>query len=187
MNGLEYFLKIFGDLTLNKVIVFILAVIFCIGIYKQVKKFLDHKKQVLIEQHEVEKEKNEQIQKMFKEVNKYPEYREQSRTIQKEFRQEIDELKKSQINLAETQTIIQDTLKDMQERQDRREKNKLRDKLLQNYRYYTDLKRNPEQSWTSMESEAFWALFRDYEEAGGDGYMHTEVQPAMNLLKIVDN
>ena len=187
MNGLEYFLKIFGNLTLNKVIVFILAIIFCIGIYKQVKKFLDHKKKVLIEQHEVEKEKNEQIQKMFKEVNKYPEYREQSRTIQKEFRQEIDELKKSQINLAETQTIIQDTLKDMQERQDRREKNKLRDKLLQNYRYYTDLKRNPEQSWTRMESEAFWALFRDYEEAGGDGYMHTEVQPAMNLLKIVDN
>ena len=37
-----------------------------------------------------------------------------------------------------------------------------------------------------MESEAFWELFREYENAGGNGYMHTEVQPAMELLTIVD-
>ena len=35
-----------------------------------------------------------------------------------------------------------------------------------------------------MEAEAFWGLFRDYEEAGGDGYMHTVVQPAMEKLRI---
>ena len=37
-----------------------------------------------------------------------------------------------------------------------------------------------------MEAEAFWELFREYEEAGGDGYMHTEVQPAMERLLIVE-
>ena len=35
-----------------------------------------------------------------------------------------------------------------------------------------------------MEAEAVWGLFRDYEEAGGDGYMHTVVQPAMEKLRI---
>ena len=33
-----------------------------------------------------------------------------------------------------------------------------------------------------MESDAFWKMFGDYEEAGGDGDMHTTVQPAMRLL-----
>jgi hypothetical protein len=58
--------------------------------------------------------------------------------------------------------------------------------LLQNYRYYTSTIQNPSQSWTRMESEAFWELFREYEETGGDGYMHTEVQPAMERLLIVE-
>lgn len=37
-----------------------------------------------------------------------------------------------------------------------------------------------------MEAEAFWELFSDYEEAGGNGYMHTVVQPAMNRLTVID-
>ena len=37
-----------------------------------------------------------------------------------------------------------------------------------------------------MESEAFWELFREYEDAGGNGYMHTEVLPAMELLTVVE-
>lgn len=32
----------------------------------------------------------------------------------------------------------------------------------------------------------FWELFKDYEDMKGDGYMHTEVQPAMNLLEIIE-
>ena len=53
---------------------------------------------------------------------------------------------------------------------------------MQNYRYYVRAETNPSHSWTQMESEAFWELFREYEEAGGNGYMHTEVLPAMELL-----
>ena len=74
----------------------------------------------------------------------------------------------------------------MQEKRDIRERNKLRDKLLQSYRYYIDIQKNPNQSWTKMESEAFWALFRDYEDMNGDGYIHTVVQTAMELLKVID-
>ncbi len=37
-----------------------------------------------------------------------------------------------------------------------------------------------------MEAEAFWELFRDYEEAGGNGYMHTVVQPEMERPDVSD-
>lgn len=177
--GLEQFLELFGNVTITGIVTFVLAIFFGYRIYKEVVKFLDNKKNLAIQKHEAEKKKDEQLKSVLEEVSKYPEYREQSRAIQKEFRDEID-------GLRVTQQSIQDTLKDMQERQDRRERNKLRNKLLQSYRYYTDLEKNPSQSWTRMESEAFWALFKDYEDAGGDGYMHTVVQPAMSLLKVID-
>ena len=179
MAGLEQFLELFGNVTVTGIVTFVLAIFFGYRIYKEVVKFLDNKKNLAIQKHEAEKKKDEQLKSVLEEVSKYPEYREQSRAIQKEFRDEIDGLRVAQQS-------IQDTLKDMQERQDRRERNKLRNKLLQSYRYYTDLEKNPSQSWTRMESEAFWALFKDYEDAGGDGYMHTVVQPAMSLLKVID-
>lgn len=173
MIGTEEFLQFFGDITISKVVGFILAILFCWKIYQQIKKFFDNKKEILIRNHEAEKEKDEKLNKALEEVAKYPQYREQSRKIQQEFRKEIDGIK--------------EILTEMQEKQERRERNKLRDKLLQSYRYYTNLERNPNQTWTRMESEAFWELFRDYEDMNGDGYIHTVVQPAMNLLKIIDN
>ena len=47
-------------------------------------------------------------------------------------------------------------------------------------------KTNISLSWTKMESDAFWRLFKDYENAGGDGYMHTPVRPAMMNLTVID-
>ena len=68
----------------------------------------------------------------------------------------------------------------------KRELNKLYDTLLQSYNYYTNKEKNPMQAWTKMESKAFWDLFTDYEDMGGDGYMHTVVQPAMLLLTVIE-
>lgn len=64
-------------------------------------------------------------------------------------------------------------------------RNELRDRLLQSYRYYTSKDKNPLLAWSVMESDAFWKMFGDYEEAGGDGDMHTTVQPAMRLLDVI--
>lgn len=64
--------------------------------------------------------------------------------------------------------------------------NELRDRLLQSYRYYTSPKTNPSFSWNEMEAEAFWAMFEDYEKRGGNGYMHTDVEPAMRRLTITN-
>ena len=187
MTGLEQFLTLFGNMTVSTIVVIVLALFFCWKTYKQITKFLENKKNIAIQKHEAEKEKDEQLNLVLAEVKKYPQYREQSIQIQKAFRTEIDELKSSQILLAEKQEKIQHTLNTMKETSDKRDRNNLRDRLLQMYRHYTNEKTNSSHSWTRMESEVFWELFNDYEEAGGDGFMHTIVQPAMNSLEIIDN
>lgn len=185
--GLDQFLSLFGDITITKIVTFGLACAFCWKVYTQIKKFFDKKKETLIKQHEAEQEKTEQLKLLTQEVNKYPEYREKSREIQKNFQDQIDILKESQDKIIETQQEVCVTLKELQDDLKKREKNKLQDRLLQSYRYYTDLTKNPERTWTVMESQAFWALFTDYEEAGGNGYMHSVVQPAMKMLTVVEN
>lgn len=179
MTGLDQFLAIFGNITVTQIVVGIFIIIFAIKIYKEVRKYF-------INRYEKEKEKDEQLKIALEEVAKYPQYREQSRAIQQSFRDEIDGLKVVQNSLSEKQDEIRQTLVDMKNTIDKRERNKLRDRLLQMYRYYTSEKTNPNHIITRMEHEAFWELFGDYEEAGGDGYMHQVVQPEMNKLDIID-
>ena len=62
---------------------------------------------------------------------------------------------------------------------------KLQNALLENYRLYADINRNPMQAWSKMEANAFWDLFEEYEAVGGDGFMHTQVQPAMQKLIVI--
>lgn len=64
-------------------------------------------------------------------------------------------------------------------------RNELREKLLSSYRYFTSLEQNPNQEWNEMEAEAFWHVFKDYEDLGGNGYMHSIVKPAMEKLVVV--
>ncbi len=99
--------------------------------------------------------------------------------IQEKLENEIQELRKAHDE--HTCRLLQ-----MEENSQRRERNKLRDRLLQNYRYYTSKEHNPRQEWTRMESETFWECFADYENMNGNGYMHSVVQPEMNLLGIIE-
>lgn len=172
MKGLDEFLKLFGDITVLHLVEVILAAVFCIFVYKKIKEYL-------ISKHEAEQLKDAQIKECLESVRKYPEYRQQSIKIQELLDGEIQELRKMQEDT--TERLIR-----MEEHDHRRECNKLRDMLLQNYRYYTNKDRNPSQSWSKMEAEAFWELFRDYEELGGNGYMHTDVQPAMERLVVTE-
>lgn len=172
MNGFDEFVKLFGNITILQVIEFILAGVFMFFIYKKVRDYL-------IKKHDVEKERDAQLKEALTSVRKYPEYRQQSIKIQQLLEGEIQELRK--IQEENSARLVK-----MEEQTRRRERNKLRDRLLQNYRYYTNKETNPSQSWTKMEAEAFWELFRDYEDAGGNGYVHTEVQPAMEHLTVVE-
>lgn len=161
MIGFDEFIKFFGNITLINVIEIILAGFFLYLIYKKVRDYL-------INAHESEKKRDEQLNEALQAVQKYP-----------KLENEIQELKQSQQDITNKLVSIEEATK-------RRERNKLRDRLLQNYRYYTNTETNPSGSWTRMESEAFWELFSDYEEAGGDGYVHTVVEPAMQKLLIIE-
>ena len=56
---------------------------------------------------------------------------------------------------------------------------------MSSYQYYTASKKRPLRAWSEMEKEAFDKLFYDYEELGGDGFMHSTVEPAMACLEVV--
>lgn len=179
MTGMNEFLELFGGFSVTQLIWFLLATAFVVSGYK---KFRDY----LIKKHESEQKKDEKINQALAATEKYPEYRQQSLEIQKALCSEIQDLRENQKTLSITQTAIIERLDKMEEKTNERDKNKLRDILLQNYRYYTNKETNPSQSWTKVESETFWALYSDYEESGGNGHMHTDVAPAMRRLKIVE-
>ena len=171
MLGLSEFLATFGKITLTDVIYFILAIVFLIGAYKKINKYI-------CDRHDAEQQRDQKLEEALSAVKQYPTYRKQSLEVQQRLHSEIEELR----------TSVEDNSKrlvKMEEESRKRELNKLRETLLQNYKYYTDVKKNPLQAWTKMEADAFWASFTDYEDLDGNGYMHTEVQPKMQLLTVI--
>lgn len=172
MTGFDEFIKLFGDFSVAMAVEIILAGAFLFFVYKKIRDYL-------IKKYEADSEKDKQLKEALDAVRKYPEYRMQSIEIQHKLESEIIELKQAQVD--NTNRLIQ-----METESKRRERNKLRDRLLQNYRYYTSKEHNPSQAWTRMESDSFWELFGDYEDADGNGYVHTVVQPEMNLLTIIE-
>lgn len=176
---MDEFLEVFGSITLSGAMQILLAFVFLYMVYKKIKKYLDEKNSKMIEEYEANKERDKHLQEALTSIREYPKWHQQSIDIRERMDLQIKELRDSQ-----RETL--DKLNDMEERQQKLELNKLRDRLLQSYRYYTDKNRNPDGAWTKMEAEAFWGMFGEYEERGGNGYMHSVVQPAMNLLHIVD-
>lgn len=71
-------------------------------------------------------------------------------------------------------------------RLEKREKNALRAKILEEYRLFTDEHKNPLLAWTEMECHAFFKLVSDYESLGGNDYVHSIVVPAMNELGVIE-
>ena len=172
MTGMEQFIQLFGKVPVSEIVKLILAVVFIVIVYKKIKKYL-------INRYETEKASAEKINLALEQTKGFLEFKQNNADTLEHFQEEIDDLKDSQEHITHGLDTLQQTL-------DRRERNKIKDRLLQSYKYYTDINTNPTQSWTQMEADAFWDLFQDYEEAGGDGCMHTTVQPAMLMLKIIN-
>lgn len=186
MSGMEEFLSIFGNITILQVVQFVLAVVFVVLVYRQVKKYFQKKITEQNKRAAIDEQRDKQLKEALDSVHQYPKYRQQSLEIQEKLQAQIESLNQAQEALNQAQQELNKRMSDMEEAADRRERNKLRDLLLQNYRHYINPETNPSHSWTAMEAETFWELFRDYEAAGGNGYIHTEVLPAMQLLTVVD-
>lgn len=172
------FLKIFGEMSVSSITIFITAIVFLctigIKVYQTITTF-----------HDKIQEKNdslEELKKSMKEIKENP-------IITKE---DWEQLKDKQDCLEKSLKEILEVQKDLAAKQEEFELeskklnlNRLRDRLLQSYRYYTSEEKNPLQAWLEMEYEAFEKLFQNYEELGGDGFMHSTVEPAMAQLEII--
>ena len=179
MKYLDQFLCIFGDITITELTTFVLAIFFLYAIYKEIKKFNDAKIAEHQRRAEEERVQKEKLESAYAVTQKYPIYHQESIDIRDGLKKEIQEIR-------DYCSTLMKRFEEIEEQNRKRECSKLRDMLLQNYRYYTNECQNPSKSWTRMESEAFWELFEEYESAGGNGYMHSVVRPAMEQLYIVE-
>lgn len=179
MAGMDEFTQLFGGVTLSQVIMIGMAGVFLLGIRRLVKDYLDKRYKAKQEKDEAEKEKDEKLKTALEAIGHYPEYRKRSREIQEELKSELSKIRESLQDLSDRVDVMEKGRKE-------EDLHKLRDLLIRSYNYYASHERNPSGSWTRMESESFWELFHDYEAKGGDGYIHTTVQPAMERLRIIE-
>ena len=156
-----------------------------VGLPKALKK----QKELAERQEEIMKQENcardAKIAALEAAVNAYPTYRAQSLQIQSQLQNAdkdiLDACKAIKDSVLENQTILNDRL----DRLEKREKNALRAKLLNEYRLFTDETKNPLLAWSEMEHHAFFELVHDYEELNGNDYVHSTVIPAVNELDVI--
>lgn len=164
-----------------------------------------HRQEITDMKTELENQK-QTIQNLKSTVDALPGYRQQSLIVQQELKAADDALlatceviqaslttlatnTNANINLlqdtAQALKVGQDAARDSLARLEKREKNALRSKIITEYNLFTNEQKNPEQAWSEMEHHAFFALVHDYEELGGNDYVHRTILPAMNELEIV--
>ena len=114
-----------------------------------------------------------------------PGYRAQSLSIQAQLQNTDKEILGLCSTIKDSVKENQDILNTRLDRLEKREKNALRAKILDEYRLFTDVSKNPMRAWSEMEHHAFFELVKDYEDLGGNDYVHSTVLPAMNELEVV--
>lgn len=155
------------------------------GIPKDLKKQREADRKRIENIEETVEKMEERLAKVEEAVGHYPEYRAQSLQIQTQLKQTdnhilevCDSIKSAVIANGER---IDKRLGDLE----RREKNALRAKILDEYRFYTDERKNPLKAWSEMEHHSFFKLVEDYESLGGNDYVHGTIVPAMNELDVI--
>jgi hypothetical protein len=150
----------------------------------------------LKKQKEAEKAKEEQLKKENCErdakilaleaaVNALPGYRAQSLQIQSQLQATDKEILLALTDIKDNMLTNREILNTRLDRLEDREKNAIRAKLLDEYRLFTDEYKNPMLAWSEMEHHAFFKLVADYEDLHGNDYVHSDVLPAMNKLKVI--
>lgn len=161
---MDAFLSVFGSVPLSVVVLVIAALVFLFVIGKKVYK-------AITDWHDNRQKREEVLNTICTSI-------EEIKTEQKVLSEAIVEMRDAQAEFAAKQTEFEDGIK-------KRKMNEIRDNLIKQYQKYTDMAKNPLQAWSAIEKDSFFALFHDYEELGGNGYIHTTVEPAMNALKVV--
>ena len=155
------------------------------GIPKELKKQREADRKHVANLEEMIEKMEERISILEEAVSHYPEYRAQSLKIQNQLEQKDNHLLEV-CNSIKAAVIangerIDKRLGDLENR----EKNALRAKILDEYRLYTDERKNPMKAWSEMEYHSFFKLVEDYESLGANDYVHKTIIPAMNELDVI--
>lgn len=118
-------------------------------------------------------------------VNALPVYRAQSLQIQTQLQNTDKEILAACSDIKNSVLENQHVLNTRLDRLEKREKNSIRAKLLDEHRLFTSIEKNPMHAWTEMEHHAFFKLVEDYEDLGGNDYVHSVVLPEMNSLEVI--
>ena len=118
-------------------------------------------------------------------VNALPGYRAQSLSIQAQLQSTDKEILSLCNTIKDSVKENQDVLNYRLDRLEKREKSSYRAKILDEHRLFTDERKNPMKAWSEMEHHAFFELVRDYEDLGGNDYVHSTVLPDMNMLEVI--
>lgn len=153
------------------------------------KKWRDERERQRQEKEELMatiEEQKRRIDCLEEQTSHYPEWRAQSRNIQEELRntdnQIVELCQAIKHDVITNRQMLDERLKSLESR----EKNALRAKILEEHRLMTDERKNPNKAWTEMEHHAFFRLVEDYEELGGNDYVHSVVIPEMNRLNVIE-
>ena len=108
--------------------------------------------------------------------------REQSLEIQKQLTEKQVKISETLDRIGDKVDLLSKEINDMQEKNDSKDRAKLKDRIAQSYRYY-----HKEQKWTSMDKESFNDLIRSYEASGGkNSFVHSTCEPESETWEIID-
>lgn len=156
-----------------------------VGLPKELKKQREAEKAREEQFKQENKARDAKIASLEIAVNALPGYRAQSLQIQSQLQNTDKEILAACTDIKNSVLENQVVLNERLDRLEKREKNTIRAKLLDEYRLFTDVLKNPMLAWTEMEHHAFFELIKDYEELKGNDYVHSTVIPAMNKLIVV--
>jgi hypothetical protein len=156
-----------------------------VGLPKELKKQREAEKAKEERQKQENEARDAKIASLEAAVNALPGYRAQSLQIQAQLQDTDKNILAACTDIKNSVLDNQKILNERLDRLEKREKNAIRAKLLDEYRLFTDEAKNPLLSWTEMEHHAFFKLVEDYEDLGGNDYVHSDVLPAMNKLAVI--
>jgi hypothetical protein len=156
-----------------------------VGIPKELKKQKEASKLKEEQLAQENKTRDDKICALESAVNALPGYRAQSIQIQQQLQSTDKDILEACNAIKASVKENQDVLNMRLDRLEKREKNAIRAKLLEEYRLFTDESKNPMLAWSEMEHHAFFELVKDYEELNGNDFVHSTVLPAMNELTVI--
>ena len=156
-----------------------------VGLPKELKKQKEAEKAKEAQLRQENAARDSKIATLEAAVNALPAYRAQSLQIQTQLQNSDRELLQVCTEIKNGVIDNQHVLNERLDRLEKREKNAIRAKLLDEYRLFTDETKNPMLAWSEMEHHAFFELVKDYEDLHGNDYVHSTVLPAMNELAVI--